>query len=283
MDAIKLVASDAFMSCRTSVESFRKLIELARTGMGLKPVLFKDYANDPQQRNIVLVRHDVDHSLDNAMMLGAIEADMGVKATYFMLHPGDYDAQENYYGSIIKGRIVHKPDFFSRCRELVAMGHEVAIHNDFFQLSFLTKRPIIDLVREEMAAFQEAGIPVAGTASHGSTFVREIEATNYEIFTECVSGGRESGRKVKKGRWTGKTHGFSMKDVGLAYEAYFLPRNMDVSDTGSALSIHSKAAKHVNFNVTAPEHYDTIQAAAAGIDDIRLVMLIHPCWWAARP
>lgn len=269
------------MRGRTVVESYRKLVLHTRDVMGLTPVLFKDYSRNSQQKNIVLLRHDVDHSLDNAMMLADLEVGMGVKSTYFMLHPGDYDQTENYYGRIEKNRIVHKPDFFTRCRELVAMGHEVAIHNDFFQLSFLTKRPIKDLILEELAAFKAAGVPVAGTASHGSTFVREIDATNYELFSDCISGGRQTGRKVSFGTWEADTHSVSMKDVGLEYEAYFVPRNMDISDTGSALSVISRGARHTNFSIETPEAYDTIRDAAGEIEDVRLVMLIHPCWWSA--
>ena len=271
---------DAAMHGRTNVESFRKLLLLARDQIGLTPVLYRDYAREPDKTNVLLVRHDVDHSLDNAMMLAEIESSMGLVSTYFMLHPGDYDHMENYYGTIENGRIIHHPTFFERCRKLQDMGHEVAIHNDFFQLAFLTGRSAADLIADELAAFAKAGVPVSGTASHGSTFVRKIEATNYEIFAECVSGGRATRRAVQYGSWEGQTHAISMKQLGLSYEAYFLPRNIDISDTGSALSVTSKAARHMDFSITAPEHYKMIHDAAKAIDDIRMVMLIHPCWWS---
>ncbi len=273
------VKHDAEMKGVSTVESFRKLVGFVRDDLGLKPVLYRDYCKDPAEAGIVLVRHDVDHSIDNALMLARIEADMGLRSTYFMLHPGDYDNDENYYGRIENGRIVHQPDFFARCREIAAMGHEIGIHNDFFQLSFLTGRPIRELLLAEVEAFHAAGIPVAGSASHGSTFVREIEAVNYEIFAECVSSGKQRSRIVKSGTWEAETHTISLADVGLDYEAYFVPRNMDISDTGSAVALASRTFRADNMNLTSDEAYDLIRKTVAEIDGVRLVMLIHPCWW----
>lgn len=271
---------DARLIGVSTIESYRKLVRFVCDGLALKPVLYRDYCRTPEADNIVLLRHDVDHSLENAMLIARIEADMGLKSTFFMLHPGDYDQDENYYGRIENGRVVHQPDFFARCREIAAMGHEIALHNDFFQLSYLTGRPIYDLVRAEVDAFRDAGVPVVGSASHGSTFVREIDATNYEIFSDCVIKARGAGRMVRSGSWETQTHAFAMKDVGLEYEAYFVPRNIDISDTGSSVSLASRALRIENFSVTAPEHYQTIREAVEEIQGVKLVMLLHPCWWS---
>lgn len=269
---------DAQLRGQSKVRSYRELIEIA-LGEGLTPRLFHQYKRDNKQANVVLVRHDVDHSLDNAMMIAELERGMGLQSTYFMLHPGDYDQLENYYGTVSGDRIVHAAGFFDRCRELQAMGHEVGLHNDFAQLSFLTGRSVRDLLLEEIAAFTEAGIEIHGSASHGSDFARQQGMTNYEIFAECVSG-REKGRSVSRGDWQIALHSISLAEVGLEYEAYFVPRNMDFSDTGSQLGVHSQKEHNAAVNIETDDDVEQVRRVIRQQPNPRLVILAHPCWWA---
>ena len=273
-----IVSVDARLHGQSSVRSYRELIGIA-LGEGLTPRLFHQYKEDNKDANVVLVRHDVDHSLDNAMMIAEIEHAMGLQSTYFMLHPGDYDKPENYYGRVSGDRIVHAPGFFERCRELQAMGHEVGLHNDFAQLSFLTGRSVRDLLAEEIAAFAAAGIKIHGSASHGSDFARQQGMTNYEIFAECVSG-REKGRTITRDDWRLTLHSVSLAEVGLAYEAYFVPRNMDFSDTGSQLGLYSQKERKPAVDIETDADVEYARQMIRAQPDPRLVILAHPCWWA---
>ncbi len=268
---------DAQLRGQSKVRSYRELIEVA-LDEGLTPRLFYQYKRDNKDANVVLVRHDVDHSLDNAMMIAKLERSMGLRSTYFMLHPGDYNQLENYYGTVSGGRIVHAAGFFDRCGELQAMGHEIGLHNDFAQLSFLTGRSVRDLLVEEIAAFAEAGIEIHGSASHGSDFARQQVMTNYEIFAECVSG-REKGRSINRGDWQIDLHTISLAEVGLEYEAYFVPRNMDFSDTGSQLVLHSQKKRNAGVNLETDEDVEQARQMIRDQPDPRLVILAHPCWW----
>jgi hypothetical protein len=269
---------DARLRGQSRVRSYRELIGIA-LGEGLTPRLFHQYKQDNKDPNVVLVRHDVDHSLDNAMMIAELECSMGLQSTYFMLHPGDYDQLENYYGKVSGDRIVHGAGFFERCRELQAMGHEIGLHNDFAQLSFRTGRSMRDLLVEEIAAFAEAGIKIHGSASHGSDFARQQEMTNYEIFAECVSG-RAKGRTISRGDWQIALHSIPLTEVGLEYEAYFVPRNMDFSDTGSQLGLYSHKERKPAVDIETDDDVEQARRMIRDQPDPRLVILAHPCWWS---
>ncbi|MBV9863535.1 MAG: hypothetical protein JO267_15460 [Alphaproteobacteria bacterium] len=273
-------AGDAELRGRNRIRSYRELVRFPLQ-YGLAARLFRDYARDSSAGNIMLLRHDVDHSLDNATMLAEIDAALGIASTFFMLPPGDYNKTENYYGRIVDGQIRHAPGFFERCRAIAAMGHEIGIHNDFVQLSYLTRRPIFDLLREELAAFAEAGIAVAGTAAHGSRFARDHDLVNYEIFHGAAAARKTVGRTVVADDWSATLHEIELGSLGLLYEAYRLPRNLDFSDSGSAVRLSSRLRQHKSLDFVADEDFRVFGDALAEIPEPRLVMLVHPCWWSA--
>ncbi|MBV8890292.1 MAG: hypothetical protein JO267_08775 [Alphaproteobacteria bacterium] len=269
---------DAELRGRNRVRSYRELVRFA-LDQGLTPRLFRDYAANPIPANVVLLRHDVDHSLDNAAMLAEIDAALGVPSTFFMLPPGDYRRSENYYGHIEQGRVRHAPGFFERCRKIAAMGHEIGIHNDFVQLSYLTRRTVAELLRDEIAAFADAGIFVRGTAAHGSRFARDHDLVNYEIFAGAAAGRKPVGRSVEQDGWSAILHQIDAAGLGLTYEAYRVPRNIDFSDSGSTVRISSRKTRHAALDLLGEADYRPFGDVIAEALEPRLVMLIHPCWW----
>jgi hypothetical protein len=68
------------MTCRFDLEHYRELLESARAG-GYR---FSFFDHDPGPGDLLL-RHDVDLSLDAALRLAELEADAGAAATYFLM------------------------------------------------------------------------------------------------------------------------------------------------------------------------------------------------------
>ena len=194
---------------------------------------FREIAQTGSFEGSLGLRHDVDHYIERVYLMGRIEADAEARATYFLLPPGDYDSNENYYGRIVSGVVEHNPEKFALALELVGMGYEIALHNDFLQLSIRTGRSISELIKAEIDWFAENGIQISGSASHGSSFAARNKISNYEIFSECV-------RAQNAGLPAGKRHfplnSISMKDLGLVYEAYFIGKSFYVSDSGGAVT-----------------------------------------------
>ncbi len=68
------------MSCEFSLDHYRVLLEAARSG----GYHWSTYAQEPQPGDLLL-RHDVDLSLDAALQMAELEAEVGARATYFLM------------------------------------------------------------------------------------------------------------------------------------------------------------------------------------------------------
>ena len=98
------------MSCDFSLAHYRELLEAATAG-GYR---FACFDREPAAGDLIL-RHDVDLSLEAALALAELEAEAGARATYFLM------TESVFYNLASKaGR-----DAIERLREL---GHRVGLH-----------------------------------------------------------------------------------------------------------------------------------------------------------
>jgi hypothetical protein len=98
------------VSCEFTLEHYRELIEAARAG-GYR---FADFSRDPE-RSDLLLRHDVDLSLEAALELAELEREAGATATYFLMTRSVFYNLASPLGERALARL----------REL---GHHVALH-----------------------------------------------------------------------------------------------------------------------------------------------------------
>jgi len=104
------VGAGAAMSCDFSLAHYRELLEAATAG-GYR---FACFDREPAAGDLIL-RHDVDLSLEAALALAYLEAEAGARATYFLM------TESVFYNLASKaGR-----DAIERLREL---GHRVGLH-----------------------------------------------------------------------------------------------------------------------------------------------------------
>jgi hypothetical protein len=104
------VASDWHFEDFTEA-SYRHILGAARARYAFEP--FGTRAAGPH----VLWRHDVDYSVHRAVALARLEADLGVRATYFLTLRSDL------YN-------VFEPAVHARAREIAALGHWIGLHFD---------------------------------------------------------------------------------------------------------------------------------------------------------
>ena len=98
------------MSCAFDLDHYRELLEAAQAG-GYR---FAGFDAPPAEGDLIL-RHDVDLSLDAAVALAEVEADAGARATYFLMT-----------GSVFYNLSSHEGEqALARLREL---GHRVGLH-----------------------------------------------------------------------------------------------------------------------------------------------------------
>ena len=98
------------MSCTFDLGHYGELLDAARAG-GYR---FASFDREPQPGDLLL-RHDVDLSLEAAVQMGELEAERGVAATYFLMTDSVF-----YNLASHEGRAA-----FARLLEL---GHDVGIH-----------------------------------------------------------------------------------------------------------------------------------------------------------
>lgn len=98
-----------------SREGYRAILERAKK-LGYVISGFRGFS-EPTSSPRLLLRHDLDHSLRSALVIARLEADLGLRATYFVQTTCDF---YNLLGT--EGRAV--------VAELVSLGHEIGLHYD---------------------------------------------------------------------------------------------------------------------------------------------------------
>lgn len=93
-------------------QHYRELLLLAK-----EKFQFEFYSDEELHKNSILWRHDVDHSLEEALNLAKIEFDLGIKSTFFiLLHSEFYSPLEKRSSEIIF--------------EILSLGHKLGLHFD---------------------------------------------------------------------------------------------------------------------------------------------------------
>ena len=261
---------DYGLNARSKAASYRALLS-AFLDNGFTSLTLLDGCRVPLDATVknLYVRHDVDHNLEVALGMARMEHELGIKASYYLLPPGDYNADENYYGKLVGNEVVHSERLKEVVLEIHALGHEIGLHNDFLQLSFKLKRGVAELIAGEIDYFAGLGIPVRGTASHGSRFVRAHALANYEVFAECKKASSVERSVTLPDESMFELFSVSFRALGLEYEGYHIKRDAYVADTGSRFTVNKDHYETVNPNLIA----DQVSACQ------RVVLLIHPEWW----
>ena len=96
-----------------SYNGYQSMIDCLQTA----GYFFSDYHNYENHPKSVILRHDIDNSIEKAIKLAELEAELGVKSTYFVLVTSDF----------------YNP-FSKQCLEglhrIQNLGHEIGLHFD---------------------------------------------------------------------------------------------------------------------------------------------------------
>lgn len=88
---------------------------------------FEKFCND--NKRYLILRHDVDFSVDRALELAKIEAKYGISSTYFfLLHSDFYNIFER--------------DSYNKVKEILKLGHKIALHFDTIFYGILDKEEL---------------------------------------------------------------------------------------------------------------------------------------------
>lgn len=78
---------------------------------------FSEFINSENQNNVILLRHDVDYSLEKAFEMAKLEHDLNIKSTFFILLNSDF-----YNPS--------SPKNLKFLKKILEFDHEIGLHYD---------------------------------------------------------------------------------------------------------------------------------------------------------
>ena len=135
---------------------------------GARPIL--ELHKNPRTESIIGLRHDVDHNIDIALEAAFLEKEIGISASYYLLHTNEY---------------WQDPLFINKCLQLQDYGHEIGLH-----LNVLTEwmqcriADPADRLSELLGFLRAGGLEVDGVAAHGDSLCYERGFINYWCFKE---------------------------------------------------------------------------------------------------
>lgn len=124
------------MNCNFSFEHYREILTLIKE-RGYKSTFYDEDAEGKQ----IIIRHDVDLDLDSALEISKIEAELGMKAVYFIwIGAPFYNIFENRYKNIIE--------------QIINEGHEIGVHYDETSYECNSKEELISYIDKESKMFK---------------------------------------------------------------------------------------------------------------------------------
>lgn len=133
----------------------------------------------PRDRVPLCFKHDVDADLESAVSMARLEAERGVRASFYLLHTA------LYYGEFREGSFHRFEEMGELYREIQSLGHEVGLH---FNPYHVYREHGVDgaaAIVEELAWLRSLGLEIRGGYGHSSAAVQGTESV--EIFLENLS------------------------------------------------------------------------------------------------
>ena len=179
------------MPCSFSIEHYKEIIDSARDkGYLIIPV--KEYSN---QKKVILLRHDIDWSLEYAYELANIEYDLGICSSYYVyLHSDTYNALS--------------PKGMKMISAMDGMGHEIGLHYDSRYFCF-DEYDILRDIREKGRNFADQTLFLE---SHTQHWPAETERTKVlsntidpnDLAIKYISDSARNWREGCVCQWLGK-------------------------------------------------------------------------------
>jgi hypothetical protein len=238
---------DAILRQAESVIAVRTLVERA-----------------PERRSprLIVLRHDTDSDIDNAVRFAEWEAARGYRASYYVLH-SDWYYREGVAGPPSR--------YVLRALERIQhLGHEIGLHNNAITVALRTGRDPVEVLYTELDYLRRAGFDVAGTAAHGDALCRALSYNNGEVFSETPRSRQGPPARTIRGLdpVSGRAlscdlRPVSMRSLGLTYEANFVEKRYYLTDS------HGRWNRPLDV---AEQEFERRNAL--------MMFLIHPAWWA---
>ena len=103
------------LNCNFSLKHYFEVLDYAKKSHKIGPI--KDFYKLQQSNKFLILRHDVDFSIDRALEFAQLENEHGIKSTfYILLHSQHYNALSSFN--------------IWKIKQILEYGHEVGLHYD---------------------------------------------------------------------------------------------------------------------------------------------------------
>jgi len=124
------------LNCNFSLDHYFDVLDCAKKTHQIGPI--KDFYKLQKNNRFLIIRHDVDFSIDRALELAKLEREHGITSTYFIL------LRSQYYNALSEINI-------EKINQFLELGHEIGLHYDS---SFAKSNDqILDMVTKEIELF----------------------------------------------------------------------------------------------------------------------------------
>lgn len=123
------------MTCSWTYDHYSFCIQKAR-GHGYALIPFNEITLYKQDQPLIILRHDIDYSIQRALNVARLEKSLGVRATYFIrVHAQTYNIFEyNNYLAL---------------KEIISLGHEIGLHLEAIDFAHITADDPLDVFQRE--------------------------------------------------------------------------------------------------------------------------------------
>lgn len=129
-------------------KGYLKLIDVLKKG-GYEFADYHDYANFVR---CVILRHDIDNSIEKAVTIAELEHDKGVKSTYFTL------LRTDFYNPASKNGL-------AGLKKIQSLGHEIGLHFD--EMAYEEIDDVVKAIKNEATILSEiVGSPITTVSMH---------------------------------------------------------------------------------------------------------------------
>ena len=152
-------------NCNFTIQHYKEVLEYAKKKYVFQT--FSEYDNSPKQSHVILLRHDIDYSIEKAFEMAKLESDLEIKSTYFVLLHG------LFYNPYSSTNTIH-------LKKIIELGHEIGLHYDSTELS-KEKFPYKKLKEEIKQLEQIIDNKVLVVAQHNPTVSPKLRKISKEF------------------------------------------------------------------------------------------------------
>jgi hypothetical protein len=135
--------------------------ELCKALQSHKIVTVQNYLSNKSESPCIVLRHDVDRSVKNALTMAELEYKYGIKSTYYFRYPTTFNLKV--------------------MKQIYSMGHEIGYHYEVLDKTEGDCKKAIALFQNELGIYRES-FPVKTICMHGNPLTKRDGKDIWRIY-----------------------------------------------------------------------------------------------------